>query len=355
MIHSCGTNGFGPKVSVLLFNFFFVDNFNFLYIGDTIWFNIVENKSHLWGVQPFYWYFINVLPNIFFTTILLLPFACFWWSRFGHPYTFVSILFIFLYSFLPHKELRFIIYAVPLLNTTFAYIIVTMMDLIAQFQRYVFELMMKSTKQTTMKTIILTNSISIYFIKRLKQFFLYGLIVNLLLNLTLTIIKLYISSYNYPGGYAIQIVNDDIRKNNWQSKSETSRIGVYVCDLAAQSGMTRFLQLENVYYNKEPKFNVEDFLQHDWIYFVIEPKDRHEYFDQCTDDESVNCQIVHRQLHSPTLMDIQFNCTLQQSVLTLDKSSLTKFQIAIEIHKCQYISITANESIEFDHNHHPSY
>nr|XP_027200993.1 probable Dol-P-Man:Man(7)GlcNAc(2)-PP-Dol alpha-1,6-mannosyltransferase [Dermatophagoides pteronyssinus] len=313
--------------------------------GDTIWFNIVENKSHLWGVQPFYWYFTNVLPNIFFTTILLLPFALIF-KQFWHPYTFVSFAFIFLYSFLPHKELRFIIYVVPLLNAIFAQIIITINDFIVQFQHYVFKLLKQSKFQNYR---LLINPISVYFIKHLQHFFHYGLIVNLFLNLIITIIKLYISSYNYPGGYSIQIINGNIQQ--LQSKSGTSeKFGVYVCDLAAQSGVTRFLQLENVYYNKEPKFYIENFQQYDWIYLLIEPKDRSEYFNQCND--KYDCQISSTVKNDHHDHHYHFNCTLLQSILTLDKSSLTNFHIVLEIHKCQ--SFIVNDSIELSNNR-PSY
>lgn len=91
-------------------------------------FNIVDNKSHLWGVKPFLWYFYAVLPNIFFTSTAFIPILLI--PKFSSKFVFVSFLFIFLYSFLPHKELRFIIYAVPLLNFAISQAIISFIELI---------------------------------------------------------------------------------------------------------------------------------------------------------------------------------------------------------------------------------
>ncbi len=80
--------------------------------GSGLMLNLVENKSSAWGTSPFLWYFYSALPRALLLTIVFVPFA----SQQILPLAFTSILFITTYSFLPHKELRFIIYAIPLLN-----------------------------------------------------------------------------------------------------------------------------------------------------------------------------------------------------------------------------------------------
>ncbi|KAJ0404884.1 hypothetical protein P43SY_001796 [Pythium insidiosum] len=86
--------------------------------GEVLWFNTVQNKSHEWGVSPPLWYFYSALPRALLTTLVLIPFGvtssvldfAVW------TYLWPVILYVILFSFLPHKELRFIFNAIPMLN-----------------------------------------------------------------------------------------------------------------------------------------------------------------------------------------------------------------------------------------------
>lgn len=98
------------------------------------WFNAVDNRSSEWGVMPFYWYFSNALPKGMLLTLFLVPLAFLDLSKrdankhgqtatnlpmVDHrllPYFMSSFGFVFLYSFLPHKEMRFIFPALPMFN-----------------------------------------------------------------------------------------------------------------------------------------------------------------------------------------------------------------------------------------------
>ncbi len=72
----------------------------------------------LWTQRfPFWWYFYSAIPRSILLPVFALPWAV---LKAGHrSVTLIApaLGFIFLYSFLPHKELRFIVYAFPLLNT----------------------------------------------------------------------------------------------------------------------------------------------------------------------------------------------------------------------------------------------
>jgi alpha-1,6-mannosyltransferase len=80
-----------------------------------VWyFNVVLNKSHLWGTQPFHYYFSYYLPRAF---VFNLPAVVYGLCKIPTPhrvYGICMVAFIFVYSFLPHKEMRFIIYAFPI-------------------------------------------------------------------------------------------------------------------------------------------------------------------------------------------------------------------------------------------------
>ncbi|KAK8816693.1 hypothetical protein WA538_000460 [Blastocystis sp. DL] len=121
-----------------------------------LFYNTVLNKSSNWGTQPYHWYLTSVLPRLFYNCLFFLPFALspglasllahprdqlqrLWqasrgseeggWRQFRRAVTGMlkqdaittSVLgpvlgFVMLYSLLPHKELRFLLPMVPVVN-----------------------------------------------------------------------------------------------------------------------------------------------------------------------------------------------------------------------------------------------
>ena len=96
----------------------------------SFYFNGVQNKSHEWGVSPWHWYFLNALPR---SVTCALPF--FFIGLFYQPRKTLmgfldtqtvqiigpALIFIGIFSVLPHKELRFIMPALTLFNIAGAY------------------------------------------------------------------------------------------------------------------------------------------------------------------------------------------------------------------------------------------
>jgi alpha-1,6-mannosyltransferase len=85
--------------------------------GQVLYFNTILNKSHEWGTLPFWWYFYSAIPRAMFLSLFLIPCALFNDRKKLFNYLLLpAVGFVLIYSFLPHKELRFIIYVLPLLN-----------------------------------------------------------------------------------------------------------------------------------------------------------------------------------------------------------------------------------------------
>lgn len=83
---------------------------------EVFYFNAVLNKSSKWGTQPFHWYFTNAIPKALGPA---LPFLFIGLAFHPRDVGFVlapALAFVAIYSLLPHKELRFIFYALPPCN-----------------------------------------------------------------------------------------------------------------------------------------------------------------------------------------------------------------------------------------------
>ncbi|VDL66036.1 unnamed protein product [Nippostrongylus brasiliensis] len=141
-------------------------------------FNIILNRSHEYGTSPFLWYFYSCLPRGLMASLPLAVLGMFLERRL-RAIVLPAVAFIFLYSFLPHKELRFIMYSFPLINLSAAVFCGRM------------------------------------YINRGKSFgrrLLYvGCCLHLIANLLATAAFLYAGARNYPGGDAIAHLQVSVR------------------------------------------------------------------------------------------------------------------------------------------------
>ncbi|KAF9879779.1 Alg9-like mannosyltransferase [Colletotrichum karsti] len=89
------------------------------------YYNAVLGSSSNWGVSPWHFYFTSALPRLLvnpLTIVLLIPLALTQpaTSRAARGLVVPSLLFVAIYSLQPHKEARFIFYAVPPLTAAAA-------------------------------------------------------------------------------------------------------------------------------------------------------------------------------------------------------------------------------------------
>ncbi|CAI2355297.1 unnamed protein product [Caenorhabditis sp. 36 PRJEB53466] len=195
--------------------------------GEVMFFNVVENRSHEYGTLPFLWYFYSALPRALLTSLVLVPLGLLLDRRVSQ-FVLPALLFVFLYSFLPHKELRFIIYVLPIFS----------------FGAAVFCARM--------------------FINKWKSFFhsilYFGVLLHLIANVLCTGMLLLVASKNYPGFDALNYLQF---QNRFDARKPVS---VYIDNACAQTGVNRFLQINDAWtYNKTENLKPEDLEHFDFL------------------------------------------------------------------------------------------
>ncbi|KAK3846785.1 MAG: Alg9-like mannosyltransferase family-domain-containing protein [Linnemannia gamsii] len=166
--------------------------------GAVFWFNAVEGKSVAWGVSPWYTYFLVLLPKI---TGLALPLALAGTivEQRLRRYLLPAGVFVAIYSFLGHKEWRFVIYVVPLLNLGAAITLAWVLK--------------RKTIAYKLLALALLGAVGLNFISSVAQSV--------------------ISSLNYPGGQALQRLHElDLHR--------FAAATVHIDGAAAETGCSRF-------------------------------------------------------------------------------------------------------------------
>ncbi|KAI8350881.1 Alg9-like mannosyltransferase family-domain-containing protein [Choanephora cucurbitarum] len=134
------------------------------------YFNVILNKSSEWGALPFHAYVFSFLPRLL---LISYPLGIIGFVRDNRVRRLLmpALVYVFIFSCLPHKEWRFIMYTIPLFTTAAA---VTIQDFrIASYRSWFY------------KVVLLVV--------------LGGAIVSFIISITL----FQISRLNYPGGDAL--------------------------------------------------------------------------------------------------------------------------------------------------------
>lgn len=173
------------------------------------YYNTIQGHSADWGVSPWYYYFANALPRLLLnpvTYLLCIPVAVLNAAtrRRSLDLLIPLLSFVGLYSFLPHKEWRFIVYIIPGLT-----------GVAAAGASWIWTRRGKSI---------------IYALLSL------ALVGSVLVSFVASTAVLGISSLNYPGGEALHILQNEL------GHSQKGHFDVHFDNLACQTGVTRFLE-----------------------------------------------------------------------------------------------------------------
>lgn len=195
---------------------------------EVLWFNTAENKSSEWGTQPFLWYFYSAIPRALLGSLPLALLGLFLEPRSRLPVA-VAMTFVLLYSFLPHKELRFIFPALPLLNAAAA----SGAARVIRWKRWRFMTLGVAGLCSSSFLVMLVMSFASYL--------------------------------NYPGGVAMTGLH------SIESMKGTNSLSVHIGNLAAISGVSRFLEDgQNWTYSKKEGLSLEDLAKHGYDRLISE-------------------------------------------------------------------------------------
>jgi len=294
--------------------------------GVVLFFNTVENRSSEWGTMPVHWYFTNALLkslNLTWVWILcgILGFS------FPHVslmksgaqdasvpqqlstiafeflfakgvnrqviyYITPAIAFVVLYSILPHKELRFIFPALPLLTMAGGVGMDRVLPADSSVLWYPLNLLHPDPATNKMKKLdrqrLLT--ISSYLIYRSAASLI--VLLNLVAMMLLSSALLSASSRNYPGAEALdrllkQHIPMDLAEHptHLPLSDNFKPVFVHIDAAAAMTGITRFLQRRFIW---GPTNKREDYTYHR-NYLNLNPSDYDHSLNLCFFD-SEGCE-----------------------------------------------------------------
>jgi alpha-1,6-mannosyltransferase len=186
---------------------------------EVFYFNAVLGKSSAWGTHPAHWYFSSALPRALGGALPLAVFGAASHPRDVAPALLPALLFVVVYSALPHKELRFVFYALPAFNIAAA----VGLD---EMRRHAMKLFRKRQRPAVVLGLAATGAACVA------------------ASAAMTAVSFAASMQNYPGGEALsRLQARELRRpcaSGGVAAPDVNKVHIDVA--AAMSGVTRFLE-----------------------------------------------------------------------------------------------------------------
>jgi alpha-1,6-mannosyltransferase len=206
------------------------------------YYNTIQGHSADWGVLPWHYYIFNALPRLLLnpaTYMLCIPVAILNVATRKRSLDLLIPLlsFVGLYSFLPHKEWRFILYTIPGLT-----------GVAAAGASWIWTRRARSVVYAALSLALVTSVVTSF---------------------AASTAILGISSLNYPGGQALHVLHHGLEH------PEKPHFEVYFDDLACQTGVTHFLESHRGPQTVLDVLEAQDtVLNRTWAYDKTEDPDR---------------------------------------------------------------------------------
>ncbi len=198
------------------------------HLNQVLYFNTILNKSHEYGTSPYHWYFTSALPRATLAALPLSIAAPFLVPR-SRALVAIPLLFVAIYSILPHKELRFVLYAVPPLNAAAAAALARLHNMLPPvFTPSAPRTQQRSKPAATTGRLLVSAALKV------------GVTIALVASSAASFTFFSAARDNYPGAAALAHVHGlaGARVASRSSRALSVHIGVD----AAMSGVSRFLE-----------------------------------------------------------------------------------------------------------------
>ena len=198
---------------------------------DAFYFNVVEGKSSAWGTSPWYFYLFDALPRLLLNPLsylICIPTAiAVKATRQRSIDILVPLLaFVGIYSILPHKEWRFIVYVVPAVTA-----------IAAVGASWIW------TRRFRSNTYLLLSG---------------ALILSIIASFAASLLMLAVSAANYPGGQALT------RLHRIPNAPVGAAFKAHIDNLSYQTGAVHFAEFQMHHFY--PTAMCEDYFYSSWTY-----------------------------------------------------------------------------------------
>ncbi|KAK9827294.1 hypothetical protein WJX81_001546 [Elliptochloris bilobata] len=204
--------------------------------GEVLWFNTILNRSSEWGVSVWHWYWTSALPRALAPALPLAVVGALLDRRAAQPVG-VAAAYVMLYSYLPHKEARFLFPILPLFNIGAA--------------------------------VALTRIASSRSRSAAARSAHLGCCAALAAGFLMTVLMTAASRHNYPGGVALQRLHDLAAPEAARSLAAGVDLSVHIDTLPAMTGATRFFERGRPWvYSKVENLDVLELVQRNYTYLL---------------------------------------------------------------------------------------